>query len=328
MKLTIATIAAVAFAEGSGDPEPSSCLNDAWAEDVNGVCQPKAEHFSLKCNHDGMIVEMDQAVVPAAADISLLGNCVGSFNADSNMWTLSTKLDECSTAMSTNQDGSLSFSNTLRANSFTGNDIIFTTNSVLVSFECSYQNAYDNIEAANVNVVGSNYTTDAGDADSDTGAFSFSLVQYMDNAFSDAADSDDVTSLGDNLYFLLSMQNPVANLVYSIVECTVSDDNLGKSYPIINNQCPDTFLSVEANAQMSDATQTGIGFSYLGFQFVESADDDAAVNMRLTCSAIVCDANDNDSECAAGCQARKRREAPIGVKQYNVATQFRVLPKF
>ena len=42
----------------------------------------------------------------------------------------------------------------------------------------------------------------------------------------------------------------------------------------------------------------------------------------------MCDANDNDSECAAGCQARKRREAPIGVKQYNVATQFRVLPKF
>ena len=71
------------------------------------------------------------------------------------------------------------------------------------------------------------------------------------------------------------------------LECTVSDDNLGKSYPIINNQCPDTFLSVEANAQMSGATQTGIGFSYLGFQFVESADDDAAVNMRLTCSVCI-----------------------------------------
>ena len=217
MKLTIVTFVAAAFAEGSGDPVASSCLNSAWEEDDAGLCQPKPEHFRLECNHDGMIVEMDQAVIPAAADISLLGDCVGFLDADTNVWTLSTKLDECSTAMSTNQDGSLSFSNTLRANSFSGNDIIFTTNSVLVSFECSYENAYDNIEAADVNVVGSNYTTDAGDADSDKGSFSFGLVEYMDNDFTDAADGDDVTTLGDNLYFLLSMQNPVANLVYSII---------------------------------------------------------------------------------------------------------------
>ena len=39
----------------------------------------------------------------------------------------------------------------------------------------------------------------------------------MDPTFTDAADSTDVTQLGENLYFTLSMQNPVANLVYSIV---------------------------------------------------------------------------------------------------------------
>jgi len=328
MKLQIALISAV-FAEGSGDPEVTTCMNSAWEVDQNGVCQPKAEFFSLSCNSDGMTVEMDQAVVPLAADISLLGGCIGSFDSDSNMWTLSTQLDACSTSMSTNQDGSLSFANTLRANSFSGNDIIFTSNSVLVSFECSYDNNYAGIEAQDVNVVGSNYTTDAGDADSNQGLFSFELNQYTDHSFDNASGFGDVTQLGENFYFLLSMSNPVANLVYSIVECTVSDDNLGKSYPIISNQCEDSFLSVDTNAQTSGNLQTGITFNWLAFQFVESADNNEAVAMRLTCSVIVCDANDANSECARGCDpGRRRREAPFGSKQYNVAADFHVLPKF
>ena len=64
----------------------------------------------------------------------------------------------------------------------------------------------------------------------------------------------------------------------------MTDDNLNKSYPIINNQCPDSFLSVTSVDQMDGQLQTGVGFSYLGFQFVESADDESAVSMRLTCS--------------------------------------------
>ena len=98
-----------------------------------------------------------------------------------------------------------------------GNDIIFTSNSVLVSFECSYDNNYAGIEATDVNVVGSNYTTDAGDADSNQGLFSFELDQYTDNSFNSTSQVGDVTQLGENFYFLLSMSNPVANLVYSIV---------------------------------------------------------------------------------------------------------------
>ena len=76
---------------------------------------------------------------------------------------------------------------------------------------------YSDIEASDVQVVGGNYTTDAGDADSTQGQFSFSLQQFMDPTFTDAAEATDVTQLGENLYFTLSMQNPVANLVYSIV---------------------------------------------------------------------------------------------------------------
>ena len=66
-------------------------------------------------------------------------------------------------------------------------------------------------------MVGSNYTTDAGDADSNQGLFSFELDQYTDNSFNSTSQVGDVTQLGENFYFLLSMSNPVANLVYSIV---------------------------------------------------------------------------------------------------------------
>merc|ERR1711970_963834 len=48
--------------------------------------------------------------------------------------------------------------------------------------------------------------------------------------------------------------------------------------------------------------------SYQNFKFVRAADDRGSI-LRLKCSILVCDANDNQSQCALGCQ-RPSRDDP------------------
>ena len=76
-----------------------------------------------------------------------------------------------------------------------------------------------------------------------------------------------------------------------------------EEYDIIKNQCGDGFLEYTSSEVKADNVQSAINFSYQGFKFVESVDDEAAVNMKLKCSVIVCDANDWYSDCAWGCIA-------------------------
>ena len=79
-----------------------------------------------------------------------------------------------------------------------------------------------------------------------------------------------------------------------------------EDYSVITNQCGDDFLEVTASPVTSDNLQSAINFSYQGFKFVKSVDDQAPVNMKLECSVIVCDANDANSDCAKGCDSEDK----------------------
>jgi len=297
MKLQLAFIAAV-FA--------TDCPNENWELDENGDCQPKAEYFTLSCNADGMEIELNEAVFPDAATVFLAGeNCDASYDFDTKLWSVNTTLDGCDTQMGVKEDGSLAFSNVLRLDAYSLGDTIYTTPSVLINFECTYDNLYAGIEANDVNVIGENV-----DAESEAGQgkFTFSLTQYTDADMETASSSEDETELGAVLYFKLTMDNPIENVTYVIDDCTVHDTELEQSYEIISNQCGDDFLEVTKTGITSENLQTSINFSYQGFKFVESVDDETAVNMKLECSVIVCDVNDADSDCAKGCVEAENTE--------------------
>jgi len=290
MKLQL-TFFAAAFA--------NDCPNDKWEVNADGDCEPKAEYFTLSCNADGMGLELDNAVFPEAGSVFLAGeDCEALYDYDTNKWTVNTALDGCATSMATKEDGTLAFSNVLRLDAWSAGDMIYTTPSVLINFECAYDSVYAGIEAGDVNVIGENV-----DAESEAGQgkFTFSLTQYMDAERSDPADADDETELGAVLHFQLTMDNPIENVTFVIDDCVVHDANLGESYEFISNQCGDEFLQVASSPVTTDNVQSGINFSYQGFKFVTSVDDETPVNMKLECSVKVCDANDDDSECAKGC---------------------------
>ena len=82
-----------------------------------------------------------------------------------------------------------------------------------IDFSCKYENVYSDIEANSVKIIGTkvNVNTEGG-----IGEFQFTLTQYMDNELDEAADDNDFTKLGSDLYFKLSMKDPIPELVYSI----------------------------------------------------------------------------------------------------------------
>ena len=57
-----------------------SCINTAWENVNNETCMPKAEFFNLRCGEDGIQVELDEILLPAAKEVFLLGGCKGQFD--------------------------------------------------------------------------------------------------------------------------------------------------------------------------------------------------------------------------------------------------------
>lgn len=275
------------------------------------VCQPKAEYFALHCNADGMMVEMSPEVVPNALEVSI-GSCSGSTNVDTGKWEVNSALDGCSTSLSTGEDGTLNFGNTLRANAFNSNSIIFTSNAVNINVGCSYATHYDDIELTTT-VVGSDVSTDT---EGPEGKFSFDLQMFNDAEMQNEVGEDDVTKIGEPLYFKLSQQFPVAGVIFAIDDCVVKDTNSDQEYSVIENQCSDVFVNtVMSPAFSSDA----VNFSYTAFQFVANSDVTEALSMRLVCSAYVCNEADENSLCQLGCEARKRRSIDASETKYHVA---------
>lgn len=302
--------------EGSADNTPNPCLNDAWETNPDGVCQPKAEYFALHCNADGMMVEMSPEVVPNAMDVSI-GSCTGSTNQDTGKWELNSALDGCSTSLSTGDDGTLNFGNTLRANSFNADSIIFTSNAVNINLGCSYATHYDDIELTTT-VVGSDVSTDSEGTE---GKFAFNLEMFNDPEMANVVGEDDVTKIGEPLYFKLSQQYPVGGVVFAIDDCVVKDSNSDQEYSVIENQCADVFV----NTMMSPAfSSDAVNFSYTAFQFVANSEATEALSMRLVCSAYVCQEDDSTSLCQAGCEARKRRSLAASEKKYHVAINIKM----
>ena len=76
-----------------------------------------------------MVVEASNELFPDAKEVFLQdSSCVGSFNADTEIWSINTALDGCGTSLTANDDGTLAFSNKLQINAFRKRDTNFFGN--------------------------------------------------------------------------------------------------------------------------------------------------------------------------------------------------------
>ena len=92
--------------------------------------------------------------------------------------------------------------------------MIKTSASVSIDVTCNYDTVYLGIAANNIKISAED--VNVGDIEPGQGKFDFALTQYTDSELTDAADENDSTELGSDLYFKLVMANPIPELIYSI----------------------------------------------------------------------------------------------------------------
>ena len=88
-------------------------------------------------------------------------------------------------------------------------DVIFTSDSIKIEFDCQYSNVYEDIEANEVNVIDGDIN---GESETGLGSFTFSLKQYTDSGMTDLAEAGYKVALGAKVFYQLEMQNAVAGL--------------------------------------------------------------------------------------------------------------------
>ena len=92
------------------------------------------------------------------------------------------------------------------------NAAIYKSVSVSVDFVCFYDNVYRDITATNVTISGENINSSSFNE----GKLQFTLTQYTNSSFIEKVDADFRVKLGNEVYFLLAMENPIQSLSYSI----------------------------------------------------------------------------------------------------------------
>ena len=78
--------------------------------------------------------------------------------------------------------------------------------------KCVYESYYTKIQANEIRITASN---EDAYIQSD-GRFDFDINQYEDESFEKTFDFNKATKTGDDLFFLLTIQNPVAGLSFTI----------------------------------------------------------------------------------------------------------------
>ena len=78
------------------------------------------------------------------------------------------------------------------------------------------------------------------------------------------------------------METPISGLEFTVLDCTVTDNDAGESYDIYAGQCPDKYVKTKQNHQ---SNQSEIRFNYIAFQFASSNALEA--NEILSCTVLV-----------------------------------------
>lgn len=268
------------------------------------TCTPTQGEVQITCSAESMKLSINECVIEDNTGFELLdSSCTPTLS--SGVWEVDTGLDGCGTTFELDSDSQMvTFSNQLQAAPEIQNGLIMSR-SLAMAFECQYGTAYDDV-SNNRTILGGHVVSSAT-AQKGTfgkGSLGFSLNFYTDSQFNTQIEPDSMIMVGETLFFTIEAQTSIAGLVFTVLDCTVSDPALGAEYDILTAQCPDKFVGTTKNA-LSDAST--LQFSYTAFQFAGTTGTET--QEKLSCSVLVCDGSSGSGPCvdAPTCSSRRRR---------------------
>ena len=273
------------------------------------TCTPIPDLTDIECKQESMVAWFSVEQIKNAGDLTLLDtNCNATshhINQIGNRYRVETRLDECGTEVSYNEDDkTITF-----ANSFLSSiDYDHTIN-----METRATNAFSCVYSSIVDVDDVPLETELERSEMDKhglGTFGFVLNLWTNDAFAQAITADN-HRVGETLYFTVT-QNPVlSNVVFRTTQCTVLSSTKQHKYALfdglLDNFDPfvDTTRYQPTYADINGetcASEIDDRYSYTVFEFLE---DTGNSTVHIECSVQVCVKEDDmtNSACNIPCDA-------------------------
>jgi len=276
-----------------------ACPTGMTLDESGTLCQLADDDVAIKCDPSYMEILIDKSYFESSDGFQLNdANCnVNSghiTDQGDGTYSIRVGLDECATDIEIVGEDII-FSNILYNNYQTNsndakNSLIFKQPIVTVKFKCVYSTTLD---------VDGSHTVEAafvrGHA-SGRGDFTFDLETFSDSEFSVPASTGFRT--GDIMFFDIVNANPMKGIKFTVMDCTVYNEDKTESYPVISNKCGDDYIATKHLDGY--AVEERARFSYTVFEFVDA--NDGEENQTLQCKITVCHKNDiNYVSCIAPC---------------------------
>lgn len=284
------------------------------------TCAPNDGLVTIECTNEAMNLEIAKCVLEGNdVSQSTLADGVCAPTDGGDKWVVNTDLDQCGTTFNLDSDTQvIDFSNALSLPPTVVNGLVMSR-SFGLDFTCEYATEIDDISAERT-VIGGSVTTGL----TGSGALEFSLTFFTDSAYDTAIEADSTIVVGEKIFFNIGMTRPIDGLVFTVLDCTVTDEAAGESYDILAGQCADNLVGTTIESQ---SNQSELRFTYTAFQFASSQEIEA--DEVLSCSVLVCDESDTDTPCTvAPTCARKRRSTDDWVDNASIFKVEAALPKF
>lgn len=277
-------------------------------DDDNQTCRPASDKVTTQCTMNELIVTSDKCVFGShdyTTARMLDGDCkfVEDEN-DSNKLVFKAGLDQCGTVLEFGDDA-ITYKNTMTVKAGFIEQILYVDPDIEWAFTCSFDTRYEVSKAMAVDdsILEDTFTvTDA--------KFKFGLIFFQTARF-ETEQAEANYQVGQQINFAIAMNEgtPLNNLEMVATDCTVSNGN-DQSYAIMEsnsakNKCANRGGPI--NFRSYDKNDAFTGYSYNGFQFVNSA----PLEQDLTCSITVCHKNNADSDCKKFCYADDTSEPVV-----------------
>uniref|UniRef100_A0A8C1RB78 ZP domain-containing protein n=1 Tax=Cyprinus carpio TaxID=7962 RepID=A0A8C1RB78_CYPCA len=255
------------------------------------VVEAAGPRAQVTCTKDTMSVSIERSTISGIhGDHLRLNNnasCAVSSNSTHVFTTFS--LSGCGTQIE-ETDEHLSFKNTIVTYD-NPNHIITRKNIFEIEVMCKYQKKSSITTRFDAHRPAVNFT------ERGFGSFSYQFEFYQSGTFRNTRDPSSYPldyNVGETIYMEIAPVNVIQNTEVFLESCVATPyDNPSYpiSYPIITNGC-----GVDETVNIYTSHQPNVKFSMEAFKFIGQYDQ-----VFISCSIIICEANNPNTRCAQGC---------------------------
>ncbi|KAK2869746.1 hypothetical protein Q8A67_024138 [Cirrhinus molitorella] len=269
------------------------------------VVEPEGPKTQVNCTKDTMSVSIERANILRILGDHLRVNNNASCTVSSNSTHLFTtfSLNGCGTQIE-ETDEHLIFKNTIVAFE-NPNDVVTRKDDFEIEVMCKYQKKSSITTKFDAHRPAVNFT------EKGFGSFSYQLEFYQSDSFENMQNPSSYPleyNVGETIYMEIASVNIVQNIEVFLESCVAApndDPNYPISYPIITDGCV-----VDETVHIQTSHESNVKFSIEAFKFIGQYDQ-----VFITCSIILCQANNPNTRCAKGCTNNfhnvRKREAAI-----------------